>query len=89
MQHQSWDALCTRAESLLAKLHTPAAPQEQRVSNETQLENAEYEDTYEGADALVLETEAEDIYLGFRPCPPNMEWALSLNMDEFVDAYLA
>lgn len=84
----TWDELCDQAESLMHKLRKPAAPLPAFQSFNP--EDHEYElETYEGADALVLESEAEDIYLGYKPCPPEMIWARGLDKDDFIHEYLA
>lgn len=85
---QTWEQLTEQAHATLQALSKPAAP-----STPPEFINLDDLDPeilgYDPADSdvLQLESEAEDIYLGYRPMPAGMEWAAGLNMDEFVDAY--
>lgn len=86
----TWEQLVAQAQDALAALTKPAAPSEQAhvFVDIDDLDPSLLGYTATNADDLCLESEAEDIYLGYRPMPSGMEWAAGLNMDEFVDAYM-
>ncbi len=89
----SWDEINQQVSALFHREPKPAAIAQRPAFTNLYDPAPNDDDVYEvtthyGADALVLEIEAEAVYLGQRPMPEELEWAANLSMDEFVDAYM-
>jgi hypothetical protein len=84
----SWDELVAQAHTLMDSLQKPAAPsQPPTFIDLDDLDPEVLGYAPESAECDAIEAEAIDVYLGKKPLPKALEWAASLTMDDFVEAY--